>query len=532
MDFFRAENFRKNLHSFFIIRFFFLIALFFAFFLLPFINERIELFSFRNKLILILVFFFTLVNFLSIVLGRVLNERRLRLFAYLQFFVEIFFWVLIAYLTGGIESPYLYVVVITIMYSGFILDEKGALFTTVASFTLLLLMAFLIKSSVLPIVSMELVDLYALSWVSFFSRLFVYLFFFSIAGLMATGMARAVEKVNRELLERELMTQELKAHFYAIFSSLSIGFVITRNKKIMYANDFARRTCGDLDRLVDKMLGEPYTYLAWYETAWDKRVISYSVQQYVDRQEVVVFSDVTELRLREEENRRREKMAALGQLTASIAHEIKNPLASLMGASEVIFSSMQTADEDSRRLMDIILREGDRVKRLLDNLFTSTEERRLTLSDVSLKALLSDVTGIFALSYPDVEIAAELEEVTVEGDADRLREVCWNLLLNSVEAMKKRGRITLRLEREEHFALITLTDQGGGIPPEYVDKIFDPFFSTKKRGTGLGLAVVFSVVRMHHGDITVRNVEGGAEFRLRIPETQETPSGKKTSIDR
>jgi len=526
MDLFRAEDLRKNLHSFFIIRFFFLAALFFAFFLFPFINEQAALFSFRNKILLVIIFFFILVNFVSLVVNRMLRRQGwLRIFAYLQFFLELFFWVLVAYLTGGISSPYLYVVVITIMYSGFILDEKGALFTTIASFLLLTVMAFFIKSSILPIISVELIDLYALEWPQFFTKLFVYLFFFSIAGLIATRVARAIQRVNRELFERELMAQELKMHFYAIFSSLSMGLVITRDKKLVYANDFARRTCVRLEDFVGQILGAPYTYLNWQETRWEGRILYYSVQQYVETQEVLIFSDVTELRMREDENRRREKMAAIGQLTASIAHEIKNPIASLIGASEVVFSTVSDPDEDSRRLMDIISREGERVKKLLDSLFTSTEERRLTIAMVALRPLIDDICKVFVMSYPGITIEQTIDDVLLEGDADRLREVLWNLLLNSIEAMKKQGPLTIRTERGESSAAIILRDRGGGIPVENLERIFDPFFSTKKRGTGLGLAVVYNVVKMHGGTVSVRNVEGGAEFRITLPYRQEAVHG-------
>ncbi len=533
MDIFRAEDLRKNLYSFFIIRFFFLAALFFAFFLFPFINEQTALFSFRNKILLVIIFFFILVNFVSLILNRTFRRQAwLRVFAYLQFFLELFFWILVAYLTGGISSPYLYVVVITIMYSGFILDEKGALFTTVSSFILLVLMAFFIKSSILPIISVELIDLYALEWPQFFSKLFVYLFFFSIAGLIATRVARAIQRVNRELFERELMAQELKTHFYAIFGSLSMGFVVTRDKRLVYANDFARNTCVRLDAFVERILGAPYTYMNWLEVRWEGKILYYSVQQYVDNQEVLIFSDVTELRLREEENRRREKMAAIGQLTASIAHEIKNPIASLIGASEIVFSTVQHPDEDSKRLMDIISREGERVKKLLDSLFTSTEERQLTIAMLALKALIEDTCKVFSMSYPAIRIDLSLDEVSLEGDADRLREVLWNLLINSIEAMKKQGVLSIRTEREETSVAIILRDRGGGIPVENLERIFDPFFSTKKRGTGLGLAVVYNVVKMHGGTTGVRNVEGGAEFRVTLPYKQEGGRGEDTNTGR
>jgi len=517
MDILRAEDFRQNLYSFFVIRFFFLLALFFAFFLMPLINEQPAIFTFRNKILLVLIFLFVLLNFLSLVFNRIAPVSRIRHFAYIEFFTEILFWVLVAYLSGGIESPYLYVVVIVIMYSGFILDAKGALFTMVTGFFLLLLMAFFVKSSVLPILSVDLVELYSLSWASFFSKLSVYLFFFAVAGVIATRTARAIQRVNRELLEKDLRTEEIKNHFYAIMSSLSMGVVIIRERQILYANDFARRVCPDLESFVAAVLKSPYVYQEWQEHRWSGRILHYSLQRYIEQQEVLVFSDVTAMRKREEDDRRREKMAVIGQLTASIAHEIKNPLASLIGASEMLFSSLPNADEDSRQLTEIIAREGERVKTLLDRLFFSTEERPLMISDISLRSLLESIVRIFSVSYPKIRIEMTIEEVVVPGDADRLREVFWNILLNAAEAMKEEGTITVAGGPQGDMVAVCVADSGGGIPPEVQERMFDPFFSTKRRGTGLGLAVVHNVVKMHGGTVGVRNTDIGAEFVVTLP---------------
>lgn len=517
MDILRAEDFRQNLYSFFVIRFFFLLALFFAFFLVPLINEQPAIFTFRNKILLVLIFFFVLLNFLSLVFNRIASAPRIRPFAYIEFFIEILFWVLVAYLSGGIESPYLYVVAVMIMYSGFILDAQGALFTMATGFFLLLLMAFLVKSSVLPVLSLDLVELYGLSWSSFFSKLAVYLFFFAVAGAIATRTARAIQRVNRELLEKELRTEELKNHFYAILSSLSMGVVIIRERRILYANEFARKVCPDLEAFVAEVVKGPYVYQEWQERRWGGRILHYSVQRYVEQQEVLIFSDVTVMRQREEENRRREKMAVVGQLTASIAHEIKNPLASLIGASEMLSSSLHGVDDDTRQLSEIIAREGERVKNLLDRLFFSTEEPPLIISDVPVRSLLESIVRMFSVSYPRIRVEMAMGDIAILGDADRLREVFWNILINAAEAMREEGTITIHGDVKDGMLIVRIADSGGGIPSEVMERIFDPFFSTKQRGTGLGLAVVHNVVRMHGGEVTARNTDVGAEFLVTLP---------------
>lgn len=493
-----ALEFRKNLYSFFIIRFFFLFALILVFLVLPIIKEEHSwLFSPSNKLLLITIFIFIILNAASIMINRWLADSVLTVFAYAEFFFEILFWAAVSYLTGGIQSPFLYATIIIIIYSGIILEEKGAFFTTILAFSLLALQGINDEKSS--------------------SKLFIYLVFFSLTGAIASRISKRFQRINRELAQRDHMNEELKKQFFSIFSNINMGIIIVLDSKIIYVNNYAEQFSSKLQQTIDTFLADVKIYRNWVEIRIEEKYFNYMVMPYLEGQTVVLFTDITEMKLKEEDIQRKEKMAAVGHLTASIAHEIKNPLTSLIGASELIFSSFQSPDDDSLQLITIIRREGTRVKKLLDNLFNYTEERKLVFSPVRIKGIIDDMVKIFRATYPDIDFDHRVEDITILGDPDRLKEVFWNVLINSVEAMSEKGRIELYSMRERGRLNIYLRDEGGGIPDGNLEKIFNPFFSTKRRGTGLGLALVYKVIKMHSGDIKVRNYGKGAEFCLSFP---------------
>ena len=146
-----ADEFRNHLNYYLVIRFFFIFTVIFSFFLFPFIRENTNIFSFSNKFFLVASFIMLVFNIVSLIVCRYIKEKLLTLFAYLQFIVEILFWVLISYISGGISSPYLYVIIINIIYSGILMREKGAIITILYAFLTLLLQGFCIKFDFLQV---------------------------------------------------------------------------------------------------------------------------------------------------------------------------------------------------------------------------------------------------------------------------------------------------------------------------------------------------------------------------------------------
>lgn len=509
-----ADEFRNHLNYYLVIRFFFIFTVIFSFFLFPFIRENTNIFSFANKFFLLASFVMLVFNIVSLIFSRYISERFLTLFAYLQFLTEILFWVLISYISGGISSPYLYVIIINIIYAGILMREKGAIITTLYAFFLLLMQGVCIKFDFLPLITSELVKTYSASWESYFSRLFTYLLFFSFTGFVASRITKSFRQANRSLEESTRISKEMEKHFFAIFSKINIGIVILDDTTKFYVNRYAAQFEEILDRFLAEATKDASSNGAWSEKKIGDFWLSYTVMPYIENQKVVIFSDLTEIRKQEESFELQEKLATIGKLTATIAHEIKNPLTSLIGASELMFSEIQEMqpESDTTELIDIVRREGARVKTLLDSLFRYTEETSYTIMECDPSSILSDVVTLFRLGHPKVRITCNVEEFSVLGDAEKLKQVFWNILTNSVEEMNDEGEIEIFSEHTDDSFKIYFDDTGPGFIEKNLDKIFDPFFSTKKRGTGLGLALVYRIITKHGGKIKAMNTEKGARI--------------------
>lgn len=240
---------------------------------------------------------------------------------------------------------------------------------------------------------------------------------------------------------------------------------------------------------------------------------------------------VTALRLTEvyrelqdtfEQVKRADRLSAIGQLAAGLAHEIRNPLASIDGAAEV----MQAADhpEDVRgETMGIIRKECARLNRLLTNLLDFARPRHPEWREVDVSRVLDSVIDLVKHSAgkgTQFKKQTSNQLPPLLGDEEQVAQVILNLTINAVQATTYGGEILLSAFEEEDGVVIRVRDEGIGIRAEHLDKIFDPFFTTKETGTGLGLSVVHQIVRQHGGTVSVeRNESRGVTFALFFPKT-------------
>lgn len=231
-----------------------------------------------------------------------------------------------------------------------------------------------------------------------------------------------------------------------------------------------------------------------------------------------------ELAVMESHVKRVEKMAAVGEMAAGLAHEIKNPLASLRGSIQMLKDTV-APDEDTRTLLGIILREADRLNSLVGDFLMFARPPTGKRSVIDLGKAISDITTLFKGDTGEAGPAIEThipEEIKVEMDASHLRQILWNLLLNAAEAIEAveredgRIRISAHLDKSRHVVL-KIEDNGGGIPSNLMKTIFDPFVTTKPRGTGLGLAIVHRLVESYNGWLGVDSEPGrGTAFILTL----------------
>jgi two-component system sensor histidine kinase PilS (NtrC family) len=222
----------------------------------------------------------------------------------------------------------------------------------------------------------------------------------------------------------------------------------------------------------------------------------------------------------EEQIRRSDRLAALGTLAASLAHELRNPLASMSGAVELLSNSAKLPDTD-RRLLQIVQREAERLEKLLRDFLNFARPGEPRLKRLRLDRAAEEVVSLAGPHGAGKGVRIELEtdgECWVHGDEDQLRQVLWNLLGNGLDAVPAGGRVALHIRRGEGRVSATIEDDGPGISPEDLSRIFDPFFTTKDGGTGLGLAIVHRILEAHGSAIAAESSPGhGARFSFSLP---------------
>jgi two-component system sensor histidine kinase PilS (NtrC family) len=235
---------------------------------------------------------------------------------------------------------------------------------------------------------------------------------------------------------------------------------------------------------------------------------------------VVHFQDVTELRKMERILRRNDRLTAIGELAAGVAHEIRNPLAAISGCAELLEGEVH--GDENERLLRVIRRETARLANIVTELLDYTRPRALVRTEFDLRRSLEELAESFRAdrNHVGVELILSLPEgpAVAAVDASQLGQVLWNLVRNSVQAMDGKGRLELGLAVSGSEVRLSVRDAGHGIPAEHLDRIFEPFFSTKASGSGIGLALVHRIIEEHGGQIEVHSIVGtGTQFLIRLP---------------
>ncbi len=234
--------------------------------------------------------------------------------------------------------------------------------------------------------------------------------------------------------------------------------------------------------------------------------------------------------------RRADRLAALGQLSAGIAHEIRNPLASIKGAVEILCATGPTAEE-KKEFGDIVRQEVTRINNLIAEFlrFARPPEPRIESKDIHdlVNATISLVEGLASRRKLKIVRRCSCTTGRVSADEDQIRQVVLNVLLNAVEAMEEGGILTLVCSEDpnSNSVIVEVSDTGPGVEDGKLERIFDPFFTTKAQGTGLGLSIADQLIRNHGGGITARrNETGGLTVALRLPSPAEDQDGVPFAI--
>lgn len=236
-------------------------------------------------------------------------------------------------------------------------------------------------------------------------------------------------------------------------------------------------------------------------------------------QYIAIRADITARKEAEDRLAQQAALARVGQMAAVVAHEVRNPLAGIKGAVQVLMSRRSAGDSELPVMRDIVARI-DALSELINDLMVFARPRPPRLAVVELHAVLADAITIVRRdpAAHGVEISVQGDDVSVTADGELVRATVLNLLLNAAQAMAGRGRILVTTMRQNGLAVIQVSDTGPGIPSEIREQIFEPFFTTKARGGGLGLPIARRTAELHGGTLTLEcPPEGGTVVTMSLP---------------
>ncbi len=487
--------------------------------------------------------------------------RDLDRFIFFQIIVDHLFIIGLIYFTGGKESYFPMAYFFTIIGASIIFYRRGAFFA--ASFSTLLYGIFLLcqlHKWVHPVGSSKT---YEASQI--FYSLLIYMASFYIVAFLSSLIAEELKRKKKELIQKQVDYRQLETFNRNVIQSLDSGLLtVDLQGRINFLNRTAERIlnldnenakamtiydlfptikCGSDERVIKApdSFSEYERYETQFVSSSGKRIyLGFSISPLLGPDgsaigHTLIFQDITRFKEMEDEMKRLDKMAAINQLAAGMAHEIRNPLTSLSGSIQMLKSELNL-EAHQERLMNIILRESERLNALIRDFLLFAQPPRTERRVCSIRNILEETVELFTHSpeyHEDIEIrySHPLEEIQTLVDPDQLKQVFWNLILNAVQAIDQRGSLTIGLAKQNDgnahrrasgWLKVSITDSGKGIAPHERDKIFEPFYTTKDRGTGLGLSIVHKIIENHDGLVKVESEVGrGSTFSILLPSQQE-----------
>jgi PAS domain S-box-containing protein len=257
---------------------------------------------------------------------------------------------------------------------------------------------------------------------------------------------------------------------------------------------------------------------------------------------VFVLRDITRIEKLEDMAKRTEKFAAMGEMAANIAHEIRNPLGSIELFASLLLKDLSRKKDQERAVQ--IISSVKNVDNKISNLLLFTRKQSPKMSKIDLHQILSEVIDFSAqlMEQGGIRVSAKLagRHAIISGDAEMLKQVFLNIILNAQQAMPEGGTLVIgsnttagqTRQKDSQAVEIVFQDSGPGIPVQNLSKIFDPFFSTKESGSGLGLAIVHNIIHQHNGAVNIENsIQGGVAVNISFPLTQKDEKGRGAQVN-
>lgn len=473
-----------------------------------------------------------------------------------QILWDVFFSTGLVYVTGAAASIFTPLYYVNIAMGAILLGRRFGYMTALMStmfFSLLLAMQY--HGFIPSILDAGLVlSGHGDEATKIFTSIFLNTGLFFIVAYVIGNVTAKLRQVEISLQEGNILVAELEDLNASILENVSSGIItIAKDGTVVSVNPSAVRIFGLEERLVkgtnlSQLLPSVYEKVeqrileksnadensptdAFYEKSlqWEmpyyhpqkrqNNYLAFAVSSIKGSGFIITIQDLTLYREMEQQVQRHARLAAIGKLSAAIAHEIRNPLTSISGSIEILQAESQ--NDDNRKLMEIVLRETQRLNTLISDFLDFARPMPPILEPVEVNLLIDETLLLFSKSHHELKISKHYSgNFTVLLDSGQIRQVLWNLLMNAVEASPKDGTIIINtgFDPISERVYIEVVDSGEGIADELRERIFDPFFTTKQNGSGLGLATVAKIVIAHGGEVVLMpkraNLQQGALFRV------------------
>jgi two-component system sensor histidine kinase PilS (NtrC family) len=450
------------------------------------------------------------------------------------------------YVTGGVFSPFSFLYLTVIVVAAAMLRGGGVIFAGLSAIVYGL-QAVLMYFQLLPLpTTLEGIPVTP-SASRVLYQILIHIVGFVLVALLVSYLTESLRRAHTRLEEETERAKQFVALTQHVVRSVGAGILAADlDGNVLHVNPAGASILGITD--VEDQIGRPLDEVMplaehnWGLIASRARIrsigrlegslersgarLGLSVDPLRDERARVVgfianFQDLTELRILAERQRLKDRMAATGEMAARMAHEIKNPLASISGSAQML-SSVGGVDDTGRRLLDIVVDESRRLSGILDGFLVFARPGQSTHAMCNLGQLLEDCLDLLRRSdeiSPKHELELEAEQdLVILGEEHLLRQIFWNLSRNAIQAMPDGGTLKITAERRHDAISLRWRDTGVGMTEEIRHRAFEPFVTTQTEGTGLGLAVVYSAVQEHGGSVDIVSAPGqGTTITVELP---------------
>lgn len=469
-------------------------------------------------------YFIITLYFLTIIYAFLIRRlKNLLIFGYIQLILDVIAEISLIFITGGIESWFSFMLILTVLSSSIVLNKRaGYIMASLSS----IFYGILLDLQFYHMLPIEYEGIAAEK--QFLFNIFIHILSLYITAYLAGYLSYSLEKTVKKLEEKDINLKDLEFFNTKVIESLPSGLFTTDiNGTVLIFNHAAELISGTKK---ESVIGDtintalPFLSLPPESGRYEKILavntdsikiigLNISVLKDLNKNEtgfIGIFQDLTQIKKLESEMKNKEQWAAIGELSANIAHEIRNPLASLKGSIEMLRED-KLSEKHKKNLMDIALNEMDRLNNTITDFLTYSRPKPLEIQLIDLHPILDSTLELLMNAEHNGKISIKKDfkgQLFVRADPEKIRQVFWNLGVNAFEAMAGSGDLTVSTENNPQNAAISFSDTGPGILQSNIDKIFYPFFTTKEAGTGLGLSIAYRIIEEHKGRLLVSSKPG------------------------